>query len=160
MLRILPLLMLLPAAAQAQTQLDVFSCTFNGGAKAVQVWVQGDFLTYDYGDGRKSTELSLSQSLYDGTFAPWPGVGSAIWESVYFYNDGYSYEVWSLIERDPNGPPEAGGINVTNGSKAVAELICDRGSVSSDFAGLSDEMYGRGMCWNHGSQEWLQGGCD
>lgn len=159
MLRILSLLMLLPAAAQAQTQLDVFSCRFNGGAKAVQVRVAGDYLTYDFGDGRKTTELSLSQSLYDGTFAPWPGVGSAIWESVYFYNEGYTYEVWSSVERNPNGPPEAGGINV-NGTKSRTELICDPGSVSSNFGALSDAMYARGLCWDHGSEQWLRGGCD
>ena len=160
MFRILPLVLLVPTATMAQGQFEVFSCTFDGDAKAVQVWVDGDFLTYDFGDGRKSTDLSLSQSLFDGTFAPWPGVGSAIWESVTFYNDGYAYSVWSSTLRDDNGPPEAGGIDVTNGSKTVAALVCDRGSVSSDFAGLSDAMYARGLCWDYGSAQWLQGGCD
>ncbi len=159
MFRYLPLL-LLPVAVQAQGQNDIFSCTFEQGAKAVQVQLRGEYLNYEFGDGRKTLELGLQQSLFDGTFYPWPGVGGSIWESVSFYTEGYGYEVWSSIERDPSGPPEAGGINVTNGTKAVAELICDRGSVSSDFAGLSDEMYGRGLCWNHGTQEWLKGGCD
>jgi hypothetical protein len=156
----LSFLLFLPIAAQAEGQFEVFSCTFEGGSKAVIVGVEGDSLVYDFGDGHKTSELSLSESLGSGTYVPWPGVGSAIWESVFFYNDGYAYEVWSSVERDPNGPPEAGGINVSNGSKGVAELICDRGTVYSNFAGLSDEMYARGMCWDHTSEQWLQGGCD
>lgn len=160
MRRTLSFLLLLPIAARAEGQFEVFSCTFDGGSKAVLVQVAGDYLTYDFGSGGKGTELSLSESLSDGTYAPWPGVGSAIWESVFFYNDGYVYEVWSSIERDPNGPPETGGINVSTASRGVAELVCDSGTVYSNFAGLSDEMYASGLCWDHTSEQWLQGGCD
>lgn len=154
------LLLLLPLTAHAQSQYDIFSCTFNNGAKTVQVRVEGDVLTYDFGDGRKSTDLSLSIPLAEGTYLPWPGVGSEIWESVSFYNDAYTYEVWYSVERDPNGPPTAGGIHVSTSGKPVAELVCDTGSVSRDFDSLSDAMYASGMCWSLSMAEWLPGKCD
>ena len=160
MRRILPVLLLLPLGAQAEGQFEVFSCTFDGGSKAVQVWVDGDYLTYEFGDGNKSTELSLAELLDDGTFAPWPGVGSTIWESVFFYNEDYVYEVWSSWDRDPNVAFADGGINVANAKSGVAELVCDAGSVYSNFEGLSETLYARGMCWDHTSQQWLFGGCD
>lgn len=160
MLRILPLLLLMPAVAQAQCQTEVFACSFNGGAKAVQVCVSGADLTYRFGASPAAPELALAQPLDDGTFQPWPGVGSAIWESVAFRNGGYAYEVWSSQERDPNAPPEAGGVNVTNNGKAVAELVCDRGSVRSDFRGLSDAMYAQGLCWDRAEQVWRTGTCE
>jgi hypothetical protein len=156
MLRYLPLL-LVPAMAQA-CDTEILSCTFDDGAKAVEVCVQGDQLTYDFGPLPKA-ELSLSVPLDEGTFNPWPGVGSAIWESVDFSNEGFTYQAWSSIPKDLKRP-EVGGVLVLQGEDTVADLTCDAGTIRSDFGSLSAIMYDAGLCYSHDDQDWVFGACD
>ncbi len=152
--------LLCPAMAFAECSTPVFICTQDDGARTVEVCNDGTDLTYAFGITGLAPETSLSVPLADGTFAPWPGVGSSIWESVSFPHDNETIEVWASTERTGQEEPERGGVRVLSGVTEVAGFDCDAGSVTSDFAGLSDAMYDIGYCWNREEQAWTMGGCE
>ena len=146
------LLALLAVPAQADCQGgEAFSCQI--GKKSLDVCYWKGMLTYRYGPKGKP-ELFLNERLETVDFAPWPGIGSSLWETVAFQNDGYTYEVWTSVERDPEATePRAGGVRVLQGDKTVAELNCDRGTATS-MGGLYDLKDGIGQCWDMESQTW------
>jgi hypothetical protein len=150
------LLLALAAPAHAGCQGDeAFSCQI--GAKRVEVCYWKGMLTYSFGREGKP-ELTLNEPLETVAFTPWPGIGSSLWETVAFRNEGYTYEVWTSVERDPEAnEPRAGGIRVTQGEATVAELTCDRGTATPMDA-LYDLKDGIGQCWDMGTQSW--GGCN
>jgi hypothetical protein len=130
---------------------EAFSCQI--GAKRVEVCSWKGMLTYSFGPEGKP-ELSLNEPLETVAFTPWPGVSSSIWETVAFRNKGYSYEIWTSVERDPDSTePRAGGVRVLQGEKTVAELDCDKGT-ATPMDTLYDLKDGIGQCWNMEAQAW------
>ena len=114
----------------------MFSCTFQNGAKAVEVcdaiWLDGDQAAYGFfkRDGTIEKEIITDKAslIYDtGT-----GLGAQLSESVSFNtNDGYTYEVYWSAARDADDV--SGGINVLQNGDSIANLICDAGSVEHDL---------------------------
>ncbi|HEY6918573.1 MAG TPA: hypothetical protein VI412_04890 [Tabrizicola sp.] len=134
---------------------EAFSCSI--GKKSVEVCYWKGMLTYSYGP-EGNPELFLNEPLETVAFTPWPGIGSSLWETVAFQNEGYTYEVWTSIERDPEATePRTGGVRVLKGDSTVAELSCDPGSASS-MDGLYDMKDGIGQCWDIDAQAW--GSCN
>lgn len=130
---------------------EAFSCQM--GTKRVEVCYWKGMLTYSFGREGKP-ELFLNERLETVAFTPWPGIGSSLWETVAFQNEGYTYEVWTSVERDPEATePRAGGVRVLQGDKTVAELTCDRGTATS-MEGLYDLKDGIGQCWDMTTQTW------
>ena len=151
-MRVALLLAVLAAPAYAACQGDeAFSCQI--GTKSLQVCYWKGMLTYTYGPEGKP-ELALNEPLETVAFTPWPGIGSSLWETVAFRNDGYTYEVWTSVERDPEATePRAGGVRVMQGDATAAELTCDRGTATPMDA-LYDLKDGIGQCWDLTSQTW------
>lgn len=151
-MRAVLLLALLAAPAHAACQGDeAFSCRI--GAKTLDVCYWKGMLTYRFGPDGKP-EITLSERLETVAFTPWPGIGSSLWETVAFQNDGYTYEVWTSVERDPEASePRSGGVRVMQGDTTVAELTCDRGTATS-MDGLYDLKDGIGQCWDMETQSW------
>jgi hypothetical protein len=146
------LLALLAAPAHAACQGDeAFSCQI--GKKTLEVCYWKGMLTYAYGPKGKP-ELFLNEPLETVAFTPWPGIGSSLWETVAFQNDGYTYEVWTSVERDPEATePRSGGVRVMQGDATVAELTCDPGTATPMDA-LYDLKDGIGQCWNMETRTW------
>jgi hypothetical protein len=132
---------------------EAFSCQI--GTRTLEVCYWKGMLTYAYGrEGRP--ELFLNEPLETVAFTPWPGIGSSLWETVAFQNDGYTYEVWTSVERDPGSTePRSGGVRVLQGGQSVAELACDRGTATS-MDGLYDLKDGIGQCWDIETQAWTK----
>lgn len=146
------LLALLAAPAHAACQGDeTFSCQI--GKKTLEVCYWKGMLTYSFGR-EGNPELFLNEPLETVAFTPWPGISSSIWETVAFQNNGYTYEIWTSVERDPESiEPRAGGVRVMQGHETVAELDCDSGTASS-MDRLYDLKDGIGQCWDMETQTW------
>lgn len=141
-----------PAQAACPNDSEIFSCTIDG--KPLQLCHWRGALIYNFGPVDKP-ELSIAQPLETIAFTPWPGIGGSIWETVAFPNQGYSYEVWTSVERDPEASSGLqGGVNVMQGESLVAELTCDPGTPSNPL----DVIYGLkesiGQCWDFDSRSW------
>ena len=155
-MRIAPVLFLallpLPAVADCAGGDKVFTCQI--GAKALELCHIGDDLTYAFGP-KGTPDLTITEPLLTVNFTPWPGVGSAIWETVVFVNDDYAYEVWTSVERDPESTEgRHGGIRVLKGDETIAELECDQGTPLQSLDGIWDLKESVGLCWEFGSQSW------
>jgi hypothetical protein len=147
---LLTLLATSPAHAACQGD-EAFSCQI--GKKSLEICYWKGMLTYRYGPEGKP-ELTLDEPLETVAFTPWPGIGSSLWETAAFQNDGYTYEVWTSVERDPEATePRSGGVRVLQGDKTVAELSCDRGT-ATPMDTLYDLKDGIGQCWDIESQAW------
>ena len=141
-----------PANAACQNDSEVFSCTIKGKPLEICHWKGA--LIYNYGPKAKP-ELSIAEPLETVTFTPWPGVSSSIWETVAFQNKGYTYEVWTSVERDPEATSgRSGGVRVMQGDKTVAELDCDAGTASNSLDVIYDLKEGIGQCWEFETQSW------
>ena len=141
-----------PAAADCLPEGGVFSCQI--GDKRLEICHETDTITYSFGPAGQP-EMQITEPMDSVAFTPWPGVSSAIWETVLFTNDGYGYEVWTSQERDSEveAPLEA-GVRVLQGEEVVAELTCDPGTPSNSLAGIWDLKEAVGMCWEFSSQSW------
>lgn len=149
----------LPTAALADCPggEEIFSCTI--GQNALQVCHQNGALTYSFGPPG-APDLTLTQPLEAVAFTPWPGVGSTIWESVAFPNQGYTYEVWTAVERNPEATGGLqGGINVLKGEALQAQLTCDPGTASQPLDAIFGMKEAIGQCWNFDSRSWTTA-CD
>ena len=143
-----------PASAACQGE-EAFSCQI--GQKTLDVCYWKGALIYRYGP-EGHPELTIAEPLETVDYTPWPGIGSAIWETVSFRNDGYTYEIWTNIERDPEATePRAGGVRVMQGDATVAELSCNRGT-ATPMDGLYDLKSWIGQCWDGESKTW--GSCN
>ncbi|WP_417278832.1 hypothetical protein [Celeribacter sp.] len=119
---------------------EVFSCTFNNGAKAVElcdaIWEDGDMASYGFFKSNGEVEKEILQEKVTLSYAAWNGMGSYMTDSVTFNADGgYAYEVWAGVERDAEAEAE-GGITVIQNNEVLATLTCDAGSVTSDLGAL------------------------
>ncbi|WP_137110530.1 hypothetical protein [Rhodobacter sp. SY28-1] len=145
-------LALLAAPAQAACQGDeAFSCPI--GKKTVEICYWKGMLTYRFGPEGKP-ELTLNEPLETVDYMPWPGIGRAIWDSVVFTNQGVTYEVWSSFDRLDENAVMEGGVNVMQGTKTLAALACDKGSVEAGLDRISDLKAGIGQCWDYDSRSW------
>lgn len=151
-------LILLPLPAMAQCPQQTFVSCPVGGGDWLEVCIGGGGFTYAFGP-RQAPELALAVPMAAGTVTPWPGVGSAIWSSVGFPNGGYTYEVWSSVDRNPDAPNPQGGVNVLRGDDLLAQFTCEPGTVSTPAFTLEDAMAGAGFCWDLETRAWLQGQC-
>lgn len=143
-----------PASAACQGD-EAFSCQI--GTKTLDVCYWKGALIYRYGP-EGHPELTIAEPLETVDYTPWPGIGSAFWDTVAFQNDGYTYEVRTNVERDPEATePRAGGVRVMQGDATVAELTCNRGT-ATPMDGLYDLKTGIGQCWDRKSDTW--GSCD
>ena len=147
-------LALLPLEAHAACPNDseIFSCTIKG--KPLQICHWKGALIYNFGPIEKP-ELSIAAPLDTIAFTPWPGIGGSIWESVAFSNQGYTYEAWTSVERDPEATKGLqAGITVREAGSIVAELTCDEGAPSQSL----DVIYGLkesvGQCRDFEANAW------
>ncbi len=146
-----------PAAAACPNDSEIFSCTIKG--KPLQLCHWKGALIYNFGPVDKP-ELSLSAPLQTVAFTPWPGIGGDIWETVTFPNQGYSYEVWTSVTRDPEATDGLrGGVIVLQGEATVAELTCDPGTPSQSLDVIYELKEAIGQCWDFDSRSW-QTACD
>lgn len=139
----------LPAMADCLPGGHVFDCRI--GTKVLELCQQGEALTYSFGP-RGAPELVLAESHRSVDYTPWPGVGSAIWQSVTFVNQGYGYEVWTSSDRSGGGL-EA-GVNVLQNGAMIAQLHCDRGSASGPLDTLYSLKESVGLCRDHMAHRW------
>lgn len=147
----------LPAAADCSPGETVFSCQI--GAKALEICTETDILIYRFGP-EAAPEMLIAEPLESVSFTPWPGVSSDIWETVAFFNEGYTYEVWTSVARDPEDTMGLqGGVRVLQGDEMVAELRCDQGTPSQSLDVIWTLKESVGMCWDFGNQSW-QYTCD
>lgn len=118
--------------------------------------------TYRYGPIGEAPELFLSEPITTVDFEPWSGLGKAIFESVTFYNEGYSYEVVGGFDR-PFSEEEMllenrhfGWIEVARDAQSLARLECVPDTVSYGFGeGIYDAIVAAGLAWDDRSQTWV-----
>jgi len=142
----------LPAAASCPYGDTVFSCQI--GAKAVELCHSGDALVYSFGPEGKP-ELTITEPLETLDFTPWPGIGRYYWDAVRFRNAGFTYEIYSSIERGPDATTgRLAELSVMEGETEVARLTCDEGT-----AGSLELIYvlkkSIGQCWDYDSESWI-----
>lgn len=133
----------------------MFHCTFKSGKTAVNICLQDDVVTYAYGPRGGAPELLLARPADRVFMRPWPGIGRSIWEEFAIANGDYAYVVsYSHDKMAPDAPTE-GYLSVLQGSRIIADLSCDMGSVrSSDFYGLFLAKEAAGQCWDQGADNW------
>lgn len=142
-------------SAAAACDQNIASCTFNAGAKTLNVCLSGNTATYAFGSANGAPELALKAPLASLDYTPWPGVGRTIFETVTFYNADYSYEVFAGAERVPDADPPFGGILVRQGDTEVAALDCDAGSMLWDGATtITKAKRAIGQCWDYADFRW------
>lgn len=140
-----------PAAAACSGGDMVFSC--QTGQKAVELCHRDGALIYTFGpEGRP--ELTIAEPLETVTYLPWSGFGRSIHQSVWFHNDGFTYEVWSSFDRIAEVRGLKGGVIVEDGGTPLAQLACDWGSITRDLENIADLKSGIGQCWHWDSQSW------
>jgi hypothetical protein len=147
------LLILLAAPASAACQGDtVFSCQI--GKKTLEVCHAKAMLTYRFGPEGKP-DLTITEPLETVTFTPWPGVGRYIWETLAFRNQGFTYEIWTSVERGPEAVTGLqAAVTVFEGDTEIARLTCDEGTPTNSLDGVYDLKQSIGQCWDFGSQSW------
>jgi len=152
LLAVLPL----PALACPQGE-SLLSCPI--GKKDLTVCLTDGAVSYSFGP-KAAPELTLSSAISDAAYTPWPGVGSAMWDTLAFANKDITYEVWTSVERDPDSlRGYQGGVNVLRGETVLAQLTCAEGSVKGDMYAVFEAKEAAGQCWNHGDQTWQMAPC-
>lgn len=151
---LIAVLALLPVSALACDGETLMSCTTKNGAKLVEACLTDDAITYSYRSPGRVPDLFLVEPLYAGTYEPWLGIGRSISEALIFRNDGYSYRVWTSVDKFGEPPQMQGGVTVEQGDKVVAFLACDLGSVIGLIDNTYDAMTQRGYCWNMQDFAW------
>lgn len=152
------LLVLLPLPALACPSGEaLLSCPI--GKKQLEVCLTADAVTYGFGP-KGAPELTLTSPIRDAAYTPWPGIGSAIWDSVAFANKGTTYEVWTSVQRDPESTQGyQGGVTVRQGDAVQAQLTCANGTVAGDLSAIFDAKEAAGQCWNFETQGWETAPC-
>jgi hypothetical protein len=156
-MRALLLALFLPTAAIADciNETEVFSCQI--GNKTLEICHWKGALIYSFGPAN-APDLTIAEPLETVAFTPWPGVGSAIWENVAFHNQGYTYEVWTAVERNPEDTrPLQGGVNVLKGEELQAQLTCDNGTASQSLDAIYELKTAIGQCWDFDQDRWITG---
>ncbi|MFK7940873.1 MAG: hypothetical protein AB8B82_15940 [Roseovarius sp.] len=154
-------LSLMPLSAFAQQGCfgagqPLFHCTVKGGAKSLDICLQGTAAYYRFGPTSGSAELILAHHVRDIHLTPWNGVGSSIYEELEFWAGDVTYQVHFAQARIASETPELrGGVAVFKADQMLAELQCDAGSVQSrDFYALFEAKERAGQCYDHASFSW------
>lgn len=143
---------LLPAAAAACPGETLLSCD-TGRGRVLEVCADDTAFHYSFGPAGRP-DLTLTAPLADGPVTPWPGIGSAIWSTVTFRNDGHYYEVWVSQEKGPDAPPATAGVEVRRDSQVLASLECRPGGTIPPAFTFEDRMQAAGLCWNLDQSRW------
>lgn len=138
------------------------SCQIEGHGTEVHVCFDDQIATYSYGPIGGTPDLFLSESIERLDFEPWSGLGTAISESVTFYNLEYGYNVGGGFER-PFSEEEMqhpqrrfGWVEVTESSVRAASLECAPETVTYGFGGgLYDAKVAAGLTWDPYSYTWV-----
>lgn len=138
------------------------SCQIEGRNTEVFVCFDDNVATYSYGPIGGSPELFLSETIAQVDFQPWSGLGTAISESVTFYNGDYGYDVGGGFDRPFSeeemllGPRRFGWVEVTQSGARIASLRCIPETVSYGFGGgLYDAKLAAGLIWDSYSATWI-----
>jgi hypothetical protein len=143
----------LPAAAACPGGEIIFSCQI--GAKMVELCHANDALVYSFGPEGKP-ELTIAEPLETLDFTPWPGIGRYYWDAVRFRDAGFTYEVYSSIERGPDATTgREAAVTVLDGETEIARLDCDPDTASS-LEMIYDLKKSIGQCWDYDSQSWTR----
>ena len=152
MRRLALLLFASPAAADCSPGETLFTC--QAGQKVLEICHEAGTLIYSFGPAG-APELLLAEPLATANFQPWPGVGSSIWESLTFFNQGYAYEVTTSVSRDPGSDQGLqGAVFVLKGDRMVGEVACDPGTASNALDVVWTLKEAIGQCWDFGTQSW------
>ncbi|MGO4917201.1 hypothetical protein [Pseudogemmobacter sp. W21_MBD1_M6] len=151
------------AAADCPLDQEVFtSCQIEGRGTEVFICFDNRVTTYSYGPIGGAPDLFLSETIERVDFEPWSGVGTAISESVTFYNGAYAYDVGGGFDR-PFSVEEMqqpirrfGWIEVSENGAVVANLECTPETVSDGFGdGIHDAKLAAGQTWDPDSLTWI-----
>jgi len=149
-------------AACPQDQEAFTSCQIEGRGTEVFVCFDSQTVTYSYGPIGRPADLTLSSPLDRVDFEPWSGLGTAISETVTFFNQDYGYTVGGGFER-PFSEAEMrhpqkhfGWVEVTESGERIARLGCIPETVSYGFGGgLYDAKLAAGQTWDWDSKTWI-----
>lgn len=158
-MRALPLILaILPLPALACPQgTALLSCPI--GTKQLQLCLTAEAVTYSFGP-QGAPDLTLTTPIQQAAYTPWPGVGSAIWDSLAFTNNDITYEVWTSVNRSPEATRGLqGGVNVLRADTLVAQLTCKDGTVTSDLTPVFEAKESAGQCWNFDTLAWQTAPC-
>ncbi|QRF65407.1 hypothetical protein [Ponticoccus alexandrii] len=138
-------------AACSTAEATFLSCPVEGSGKWLEVCAEDQAAVYRYGPSGHP-ELELVEQYGPLDYAPWPGVGRSVWETVTFYNGSYSYTVYISMDRmDESAWPE-GGVTVRNGGTDVAHLDCRPQEAQVGWTeGLTMGKERAGLRWDPGS---------
>jgi len=136
----------------------ILSCTFANGAKVLDACHDGATATYAFGKAGRAPDLVIETPLTELAYTPWPGIGSAIWDEVGFFNAGIEYHLWQNFDRSPSDAEGtvlvSAGIVVLKGEEELARLNCDTASITPAVDGLWDVFDARGLCFESETQQW------
>lgn len=121
----------------------VFTCTFQAGAKRVEVCdkleTDEQDASYVFFEPGKTPELVLERSYSEIGTMPWNGMGMAEWNAVTFMSGAYAYEVFAEHPRSADAVAQ-GSLTVSKNGEVLVELACDEGSVEDDLFGFIDKI--------------------
>ena len=136
----------------------VMTCRIDGKTTAVHLCQGPDSVRYRYGTPGKSADLVLTSTLAELEYLPWNGIGRSIYEEVTFRNAGYAYVVWAALDRqiteDDPGEQLSGGVEVRQGDKVVASLICEPFTIDARIDALYEAKTRAGQCWEPTDFTW------
>lgn len=136
----------------------LFTCTFKGGKKQVNVCLQGNVVLYSFGATGRAPELLLGRDVTQVGFTPWSGVGRSIWEELTLSSGDFAYALSYSIDRAPDGDLPSGQLMVGRGGRTLANLNCDVGSVDiHDFYPLFEAKEAAGQRFCIDTQSWGAG---
>jgi hypothetical protein len=150
------------AAGCPQQQEPFTSCQIESRNTEVFVCFDDQVATYSYGPIGGAPDLFLSEAIARVDFEPWSGLGTAISESVTFYNGDYAYDVGGGFDR-PFSDEEMllpirrfGWVEVTESGEIVASLECIPETVGYGFGGgIYDIKVAAGQTWDSASFTWI-----
>lgn len=127
----------------------MFHCTFEGGAKTVDVCLQGEVVVYSFGRTGRAADMILARREVGVPMTPWNGIGRSISEEITIYSGTYAYILSYEMDRSVESAAVSGRLIVGEGDSELAELTCDEGSVSeADFYPLFEakDVAGQKYC--------------
>lgn len=145
--------LLVPETALAECAGETFISCNTGMGRYLEVCIQpGDrpgkgAFTYRFEAGGKP-ELTLREDFSARTVTPWHGVGRAIWGSVAFRNNGYSYEAWHSFDRLEESSVLEAGVTIMRDEEFLSTVTCEPGpgTYIAPLFTLEDAMTAAGYC--------------
>lgn len=138
------------------------SCQIEGRNTEVFVCLDDQVVTYSYGPIDGAPDLVLSDTVAHVDFEPWSGLGTAISETVTFYNGDISYEVGGGFDRPFSeeemelGPRRFGWIDVAQNGQSLSRLECIPDTVGFGWGGgVYDAKVAAGLVWDDYSKTWV-----